>query len=119
ASSPPASATTSSIPTRPTEPGFSYACQRRRPRAPFPFAGDADGMTPAAAPTSTGHALLRLVAAGGAVAPRRRLLEQHGSPEAALEAGPRGWRQAGLDAGQIATLSAAGTPDARTAGWLA
>jgi len=76
-------------------------------------------MTPATTPTSTGHALLRLVAAGGAVAPRRRLLEQHGSPEAALEAGPRGWRQAGLDAGQIATLSAAGTPDARTAGWLA
>ncbi|MDQ1091797.1 DNA processing protein [Xanthomonas sacchari] len=49
-------------------------------------------------------ALLVLSLAGGASAPRRQLLEQHGSPAAALAAGPAGWHAAGLDAAQIAAL---------------
>ncbi|HVK51029.1 MAG TPA: DNA-processing protein DprA [Pseudoxanthomonas sp.] len=49
--------------------------------------------------------------AAGALAPRRLLLDRHGSPAAALAAGPRAWRDAGLDAGQRALLHA---PDAAT-----
>src|SRR5690606_15413488 len=40
-------------------------------------------------------ALLRLLAAGGASAPRRRLLERYGSPARAIAAGNPGWRDAG------------------------
>ncbi len=54
------------------------------------------------------HALLALVLAGGAAAPRLRLLECHAAPAAAWRAGPAAWREAGLDARQIARL---GTPD--------
>jgi DNA processing protein len=54
------------------------------------------------------HALLALVLAGGAVAPRLRLLECHAAPAAAWRTGPAAWREAGLDARQIARL---GTPD--------
>ncbi|NLA66672.1 MAG: DNA-protecting protein DprA [Gammaproteobacteria bacterium] len=54
-------------------------------------------------------ALLRLVAAGGRSAPRRLLLEAHGSAAAALAAGPAAWRAAGLDAAQRAALGAAAT----------
>ncbi|WP_242112685.1 DNA-processing protein DprA [Luteimonas aquatica] len=56
---------------------------------------------------STQHqALLRLLAVGGASPPRRRLLETLGTPRAALEAGARAWRAAGLDEGQIRALDA-------------
>ncbi|XQA72972.1 DNA-processing protein DprA [Xanthomonas sacchari] len=58
----------------------------------------------APAHTPADPALLRLSLAGGASAPRRLLLEQHGSPAAALAAGPAGWQAAGLDAAQIAAL---------------
>lgn len=64
-------------------------------------------------------ALLMLVACGGAVAPRRRLLETAGSAAAALVAGPPAWREAGLDATQVARL---GAPDparlAHARAWL-
>lgn len=66
------------------------------------------------------HALIALVAADGPCAPRRGLLEAHAGPAAALAAGPRAWREAGLDPAQIAALQA---PDAdalaRTQAWLA
>ena len=60
-------------------------------------------------PTFESEALLRLSAAGGPTAPRRRLLEQHGDPSQALRAGAKSWRKAGLDARQIDALQA---PDA-------
>ena len=50
-------------------------------------------------------ALLRLVAAGGRAAPRRALLDAHGSPAAALRAGVRAWHAAGLDERQVALLT--------------
>lgn len=50
-------------------------------------------------------ALLRLVLAGGATSARRRLLERHGMPAAALVAGPAAWRAAGLDDAQIDALA--------------
>ncbi|MEN1972826.1 DNA-processing protein DprA [Luteimonas sp. MJ204] len=53
-------------------------------------------------------ALLRLLAAGGRSAPRRRLLEHHGSPRAALGAGRTAWRAAGLDTAQQGALCARG-----------
>ena len=57
--------------------------------------------TPADADT---EALLALLLPGGAVAPRRDLLDAHGTP-AAVRALPRGrWREAGLDAAQIRAL---------------
>lgn len=40
------------------------------------------------------------------MAPRRALLERHGTPAAALAAGPRAWRDAGLDPQQRASLHA-------------
>jgi DNA processing protein len=64
-------------------------------------------------------AMLRLVAAGGASLPRRRLLDAYASPDAALAAGPAAWREAGLDAAQVRALSSAGATDARTHDWLA
>ncbi|RDZ27505.1 DNA-processing protein DprA [Lysobacter silvisoli] len=64
-------------------------------------------------------ALTLLVAADGASEPRRALLDALGSPARALAAGPGAWREAGLDAAQIAALRA---PDAgalaRCAAWL-
>src|SRR5690606_25316473 len=63
-------------------------------------------------------ALLRLLAAGGASAPRRRLLETHGSAAAALAAGRAAWRASGLDHAQVQALAAAGT-DAGGRDWLA
>ncbi|MFQ6313723.1 DNA-protecting protein DprA, partial [Lysobacter capsici] len=56
-------------------------------------------------------ALLNLIDAGGAAAPRRLLLEQHGSAAAVLAAGPRAWRAAELSEKQIDRLR---TPQAET-----
>lgn len=57
--------------------------------------------TPADADT---EALLALLLPGGSVAPRRALLDAHGTP-AAVRALPRSrWREAGLDAAQIRAL---------------
>ena len=68
-------------------------------------------------------ALLRLIAAGGRSAPRRLLLESHASPQAALDAGARAWRAAGLDDSQVRALDAAATADPathqRALDWLA
>jgi len=69
-------------------------------------------------PTDSSEALLRLLAAGGPVAPRRRLLEQHPSPGAALDAGPPAWRRAGLDPDQVAVLAARRPADPRALDWL-
>jgi len=63
-------------------------------------------------------ALLRLIAAGGASAPRRRLLERHATPAAALAAGPAAWREAGLHPAQARALDAA-TVDPAARDWLA
>ena len=63
-------------------------------------------------------ALLRLVSAGGTTSARRRLLEMHCSPGAALAAGPGAWREAGLDAVQVAALQDAKPVDPRTRDWL-
>ncbi len=67
-------------------------------------------------------ALLRLVAAGGSSAPRRQLLESHASPQAALAAGAKAWRAAGLDDKQIRALGADVADSAlhqRAHAWLA
>lgn len=65
-------------------------------------------------------ALLRLLAAGGGTAARRRLLETHATPGAAMAAGVRAWREAGLDDAQVRALDAATDADARRAqAWLA
>lgn len=56
---------------------------------------------PAVDPTT---ALLTLVLAGGRLAPRRQLLLQYGSAQAALCAGPAQWRAAGLDHRQCQQL---------------
>lgn len=57
--------------------------------------------TPADADT---EALLALLLPGGSVAPRRALLDAHGTP-AAVRALPRSrWREAGLDAAQVRAL---------------
>lgn len=65
-------------------------------------------------------ALLTLVLAGGRLAPRRQLLLQSGSAQAALLAGPAQWRAAGLDRRQCQQLL---NPDpaalARAQSWLA
>lgn len=75
-------------------------------------------------------ALAALMACGGAVAPRRALLESAGSAAAALAAGASAWRQAGLDAAQCqalarpeptqhaATLAWAAEPGHSLVGWL-
>jgi len=49
-------------------------------------------------------ALMKLVVAGGAVIPRRALLDAHGSAERALAAGASAWRCAGLNESQIQRL---------------
>jgi DNA processing protein len=49
-------------------------------------------------------ALLKLVLAGGAVAPRRGLLDAHDTPARSLAAGASAWRAAGLSEGQIQQL---------------
>lgn len=53
-------------------------------------------------------ALLTLILAGGATAPRRLLLDTHGSAQAALAAGPAAWRAAGLDDKRCARLHCPG-----------
>jgi len=75
------------------------------------------------------EALLRWVLADGATAPRRALLENWNDPIAALAAGPKAWREAGLsdaqapalhrpDAARLARCSAwLKTPGARLLGW--
>lgn len=69
--------------------------------------------------SETSLCLLRLLLTGGGMASRRALLDRHGTPVAALGAGPRHWRNAGLDATQRARLHA---PDkeamARGMAWL-
>ncbi|WP_231120360.1 DNA-processing protein DprA [Cognatilysobacter tabacisoli] len=65
------------------------------------------------------RALLRWLAVGGAVAPRRTVLDRWGSAAAALDAGPTAWRAAGLDARQIEALGGPTTPAERHAhAWL-
>lgn len=64
------------------------------------------------------EALATLVAAGGALAPRRALLEALGSPAAALAAGPRAWRAAGLHATQRRALRDGAEARARLRAWL-
>jgi len=49
-------------------------------------------------------ALLRLIDAAGASAPRRALLQTHPGPAAALAAGPRAWQAAELSPAQIERL---------------
>lgn len=56
-------------------------------------------------------ALLKLTLAGGAVAPRRGLLDAHGAPARSLAAGASAWRAAGLDETQIQRIR---RPDAET-----
>ena len=65
-------------------------------------------------------ALLILLAAGGAVGPRRRLLDSHATPVAAMAAGMRDWRSHGLDERQCQAMQNPG-PDAfaRSQAWLA
>ena len=63
-------------------------------------------------------ALLRLLAAGGAMEPRRRLLDAYGSAAAALAAGSASWRACGLDQAQVQAL-ARDPADARSRDWLA
>jgi len=65
-------------------------------------------------------ALLKLQALPGAVAPRRRLLDEFGTPAAALAAGPRAWREAGLDETQtVALAQCADETLAAARAWLA
>ncbi len=71
-------------------------------------------------PNEDTMALARLVLAGGPVLPRRRLLERHTSPAAALAAGANAWRAEGLDATQVARLQNGDAHDTlmRTERWL-
>ena len=69
--------------------------------------------------TPDDHALLRLLACGGASAPRRRLLDRHATPGAALAAGEPGWREAGLDAAQRGALAGKQDIPRDTRDWLA
>lgn len=66
-------------------------------------------------------ALLRLIAAGGALAPRRRLLERFATPLAAFQAGGQAWRECGLGDVAVRALGSATIEDAheRSRGWLA
>ncbi|GAB3310253.1 DNA-processing protein DprA [Luteimonas notoginsengisoli] len=67
-------------------------------------------------------ALLRLIEAGGSTAARRTLLETHRDPLAALEAGPRAWREAGCDETQARAITGTATPSAQrelARAWLA
>ncbi|MFP5373736.1 MAG: DNA-processing protein DprA [Gammaproteobacteria bacterium] len=73
-------------------------------------AGPAPDPPPGAAPCPRAgadpEALLRLVAAAGALEPRRALLEAHGGDAAAaLAAGPAAWRGCGLDRAQRQALA--------------
>ncbi|MBD9434737.1 DNA-protecting protein DprA [Pseudoxanthomonas sp. PXM03] len=64
-------------------------------------------------------ALARLVLASGPVLCRRRLLDQHGTPAAALRAGASAWRAAGMDDVQITRLRGpADDAHMRTLEWL-
>ncbi len=56
-------------------------------------------------------ALLKLILAGGAVAPRRELLDAHGAPARSLAAGASAWRAAGLGEAQIQRIC---QPDGET-----
>ncbi len=69
--------------------------------------------------TPDDRALLRLLACGGASAPRRLLLTRYATPEAALAAGEARWREAGLDAAQARALGAGRDVDPATRDWLA
>src|SRR5690606_1614424 len=110
----PASATTSSTRTRPTEAAaFPDRNTRRRPRAPSPFPGQALAMD-----SEDTRALLRLIAAGGRGAPRRQLLRSHGSATAALAAGRSAWRAAGLSPAQQGILGLRTGANDPTDGWL-
>lgn len=64
-------------------------------------------------------ALLTLILAAGATAPRRLLLDTHGSAQAALAAGPSAWHASGLEPRRHARLQ---SPDpqalARAEAWL-
>jgi DNA processing protein len=68
---------------------------------------------------SADDALLRLTLAGGALAPRRSLLETFGDPRAVIRAGEHAWRTHGLEAVQCRALR---QPDAtllaRCHAWL-
>ncbi len=69
---------------------------------------------------STDLALVILDLCGGALAPRRALLEACGQPGAALAGGPRAWRAAGLSAAQAqALLHPAPGRLAQAQAWLA
>jgi len=64
-------------------------------------------------------ALLILLAAGGAVGPRRRLLDSHATPVAAMAAGLRDWRSHGLDERQCQAMQNPGSDAfARSQAWL-
>ena len=63
-------------------------------------------------------ALLALIHAGGAGAPRRQLLEQTERPLAALDAGPDVWRAAGLDGAQRRAMAAPGPGVDHARRWL-
>ena len=64
-------------------------------------------------------ALLILLAAGGAVGPRRRLLDSHATPVAAMAAGLRDWRSHGLDERQCQAMQHPGSDAfARSRAWL-
>ncbi len=63
-------------------------------------------------------ALLRLVHAGGGVVARRRLLDSHADPVAALAAGSRNWRTHGLDDAQVAALQGDAPAHDATRRWL-
>ena len=86
------------------------------PSAPHMPANDMLG----AQQLGAGDELLMLVAAGGSVAARRRLLETHGNAPKALAAGARNWRSHALDERQIQALQ---QPDdallAHSRAWLA
>jgi DNA processing protein len=65
-------------------------------------------------------ALLILLAAGGAVGPRRRLLDSHATPASAMAAGLRDWRSHGLDERQCQAMQhPAAAALAHSQAWLA
>jgi len=63
------------------------------------------------------HALLHLLAIGGELEPRRRLLERTGSAHAAGAAGVQIWREAGLDSAQCQALRAPWSPSDALSRW--